>query len=173
MEIWKEIIAYEDTHEVSNFGNVKSKKRNGTKNEDIILKQKIAKNGYCQVQLQKNGIRKWFLVHRLVLLSFQPIDKMMEVDHINCIKTDNCIENLRWVTREQQVRRQKKRPNCLSQYVGVCLNKPNNKWYAMCRLNGIKKYLGLFNNEKDAAMAYNNFIIEHNLQEFASLNVLL
>ena len=35
-EIWKDIPDYEDTHQISNLGNVKSKERNGTKKESSL-----------------------------------------------------------------------------------------------------------------------------------------
>ena len=58
----------------------------------------ITKNGYRQVSIFK----KHYYVHRLVAETFIPNPENKPfIDHINRIKTDNRIENLRWVTSEE------------------------------------------------------------------------
>lgn len=67
---------------------------------------KLQKNNkeYVTINLCKNGRHKNFLVHRLVAQAFieNPNNKI-EVDHINRIKTDNRIQNLRWSDRDEQL----------------------------------------------------------------------
>ena len=50
--------------------------------------------------MQKEGKGKYFLIHRLVLEAFNPIEKMeeLQVNHLNEIRNDNRLENLEWVT---------------------------------------------------------------------------
>lgn len=94
-EIWKTIKDFPD-YEVSNIGQVRSNKRK----EVRLLKSNYFSNGYTFVRLRNGTISKNCLIHRLVLSAFQPRnDKdQLQVNHINCIRDDNRLENLEWVT---------------------------------------------------------------------------
>ena len=109
-EIWRPIKGYEGLYEVSNLGRVKSLERvrpnmaNGLYKERI-LKGQINRGGYHKVALLRNeGKSKLCSVHRLVAEAFisNPNNKPC-IDHINTIKTDNSVENLRWVTWKENV----------------------------------------------------------------------
>ena len=100
MEEWKDVVDYEGLYQVSNFGNVKGLKRGS------ILKPVLVGAGYHSVTLCKDT-KKNVKVHRLVLQAFLKTDEKMDVDHINHDKTDNRLENLRWVTKSQNQRYQK------------------------------------------------------------------
>ena len=98
MEVWKDIKGYEGHYQVSDMGNVRSLKRN--KN----LKPSPSNHGYLLVDLYKDGKRKMCKVHRLVAQTFIPNpENKPTVDHINTIKTDNRVSNLRWFTRKEQM----------------------------------------------------------------------
>lgn len=107
-EIWKDIKGYEGLYQISTNGRVKSllkvtKFGNRLKvNGEMILKPALGKRGYYVVSLNHNGKSKTFTIHRLIAEAFipNPLNKKF-IDHINTIKTDNRIENLRWVTNKE------------------------------------------------------------------------
>ena len=105
-EIWKDITGYEGLYQVSNLGEVKSLERmisNGkglVKVKERILTQSITNWGYYRVALYKNGVRKYCKVHRLVAEAFIPNPESKEqVNHIDGNKLNNCVDNLEWSTR--------------------------------------------------------------------------
>lgn len=102
IEIWKPVVGYEGLYEVSNLGNVRSLNYNHT-NKPKLLKQDLCNNNNLRVTLY-NRTKKRFLVHRVVAEAFIPNPyKKPEIDHINTIRTDNRVENLRWVTHTENM----------------------------------------------------------------------
>lgn len=97
MEIWKPSIV--EGISVSNYGNVK-RDRDGF----LYKKQTNKSNGYNYVDLRwMKG--KMMKVSRLVALAFipNPHNKKI-VDHINTIRTDDRVENLRWCTASENMK---------------------------------------------------------------------
>ena len=91
-EVWKPIQGH-DKYFVSNLGRIKLFNIDKT----IIRTQQVEK-GYCRVTLNKSTLR----VHRLVAQEFIPNpNNYPQVNHLNCIKHDNAVENLEWCTAEQ------------------------------------------------------------------------
>lgn len=92
----KQIIGYPDYY-VCNDGFVYKDCGNGRGLKK--LKGSGQGTGYVQVVV-RNGLKtKRFLVHRLVAEYFIPNpENKPEVDHINAIRSDNKVENLRWAT---------------------------------------------------------------------------
>lgn len=103
-EIWKSISGYEGMYEVSDLGNLRSLERQVNHPRKVSCTRKprpcqlvTIKGGYYQVRLHKNGVERRFLIHRLVMYSFRGV-KLLHVDHINGIRTDNRLLNLRYCT---------------------------------------------------------------------------
>ena len=97
-ELWKPILIEGlEGLEVSSLGNFKKGKRNISTYKD--------NKGYLIVRKQTNGIRKCYLAHRVVALTFIPNpENKLEVNHIDGDKTNNCIDNLEWTTRLENQR---------------------------------------------------------------------
>lgn len=94
-EVWKDVVGWEGLYKVSNFGNVLSIRRNK------LLTPYIDHNGYIKVVLSLNG-QSHKAVHRLMAEAFIPNpDNKPYIDHINTIRGDNRLENLRWVTSKE------------------------------------------------------------------------
>jgi len=73
------------------------------KSKDKLLKQSLGTHGYYHVCLWHDGKQKIFKIHRLLAMLFIPnTDLKKEVDHINRIRTDNRLENLRWASSSEQ-----------------------------------------------------------------------
>lgn len=104
-EVWKEVPEYEEYLLVSDWGNVKTKTRsktNGVTEKSKILTQKEKNNRYLEIGIRINSKKKYFLVHRLVAMTFlHRIEGLDFVNHKNCDKKDNRVENLEWCTSSQ------------------------------------------------------------------------
>lgn len=99
MELWKDIKGYEGHYQISNSGEVKSLKKNRQK----ILSNRVNAFGYHHVSLLKDGKTKEKLVHRLVAEHFLNETEKETVNHIDCNKINNHVDNLEWATRSEQM----------------------------------------------------------------------
>lgn len=91
-EIWEDIPNYEGLYQASNLGRIKSKRK--------VLKPNYTQNGYLKVQLSKNGKTKTYLVHLLVKRAFDGYNNL-QVDHKDGNKSNNCLDNLEYVTQQE------------------------------------------------------------------------
>lgn len=112
-EIWKDVVGWEGFYKVSNLGRVRSLNRRvkgrlrywkSIKGRILVLR--YDKDGYLTVHLRDsdNNKSKLCKVHRLVAEAFIPqIDGKNNIDHINSIRDDNRVENLRWCTNKENI----------------------------------------------------------------------
>ena len=75
-------------------------------------------------------------------------------------------ENCRWTTQTIQNRNQRIQKNNTSGYKGVSYNKETGRYRASIKINKKRKYLGQFLTAVEGVIAYNNYIIENNLEGF-------
>lgn len=103
-EVWRDIKGYEGLYKVSSTGKVISNhKIHCGKPKEIVQRQN--KKGYLHCQLWKNNVPKTKRINRLVAETFipNPLNKE-EVNHKDANKLNNCVENLEWVTREENMK---------------------------------------------------------------------
>lgn len=182
-EIWVDVINFEGLYKVSNYGIVKGvdriiNRKNGRplkiKGKNIALR--INKDGYYQVQLNKNGKKHLPLLHRVVWESFNgKVPNGLEIGHYDCNNKNNRIDNLYLcshkencnhpITRKRQSERMK--GNTISKGVISKQKKP----IILTNINGIfiKEYNSISECENDGYSAgnvckccKNNYIKEGN-----------
>jgi hypothetical protein len=110
-------------------------------------------------------IEKYIAMHSQIMNP--PIG--MYVDHINGDSLDNRRRNLRICTASQNSCNMRTPSHNKSGYKGVHYSRCAKKWQAGLRVNGKTKYLGLYENATDAAIAYNEAATKY-YGEFARLN---
>lgn len=102
-EIWKQ-IPFNTLYEVSTRGNFRNAKTQRQKIFDI----EALKSTQTRIRVDvKNTIKKGsgFYLHRLVAMTFIPNPQNLEeVNHIDGNPYNNCVENLEWITREENMR---------------------------------------------------------------------
>lgn len=101
-EEWRDVVGYEGIYQVSSLGRVMRTSCRGVAKQRILCT--IYHSRYMVVTLYKNGKGKQMLVHRLVAQAFIPNpDKLSQVNHKNGNRKDNRVENLEWVTAEENI----------------------------------------------------------------------
>lgn len=97
MEIFKDIVKFENKYQISNTGKVRNKKTG------LILKPKYNQKGYQYVNLSVSKTKsiKWY-IHRLVGFHFIPNPgNKPQINHIDGNPSNNMVENLEWVTNTE------------------------------------------------------------------------
>ena len=101
-EIWKDIIGYEGTYQVSNLGNVRSLHWNHS--NKIRLLTPFLNSGYLRVGFRTNNVLKNYLIHVLVANAFIPNpESKPQVNHKDGNKLNNNVSNLEWVSASENV----------------------------------------------------------------------
>jgi hypothetical protein len=94
-EEWRD-VGFSSLHEVSSLGNIRNKR---TK---YVFGEWLNDDGYRMVTIRLNGAVRAWTVHRLVCEAFiGPMPKDYCVDHINAIRNDNRLSNLRYITHSE------------------------------------------------------------------------
>lgn len=129
-EEWRDVVGYEGRNLVSSFGRMITICPHHYKYKGIIpirriMKPYVAKDtGYEKVSLYKGGKRKTVCVHRIIAEAFlDNHNHLPEIDHINAIRTDNRVQNLKWCTRKENMNN----PHALNAQSKIRAGKPTSR----------------------------------------------
>ena len=117
---------------------------------DVIGKEAgtIRPQGYRYLMF--NG--KHYAVHRLIWLFAYGKFPNQQINHKNCLRHDNRIENLELVSNKENARRKLIHIN--GKLIGSSFCKKVGKWESYISIKGKKKFLGYFNTEREAHERY-------------------
>ena len=124
--------------------------RNSIRHKYVAGSTKGTNDGYRRV-----GIKgKIYQEHRIIMmLCFGHIPENAEIDHINHVRNDNRLCNLRFVTRSENRRNQSVNSKNTTGVTGVCFYKRLQKYVAQIKVNREAIYLGYFDTLEEAAAA--------------------
>lgn len=98
-ERWKEVAGYDGRYEISDSGAVRSHSR---RKRGALMRRVFDTDGYIVVTLSAHGQCYLKKIHRLVLEAFRgPPPSGMVAAHLNGDRSDPRLENLAWVTPEE------------------------------------------------------------------------
>jgi hypothetical protein len=106
--------------------------------------------GYRQIRVD-GRIHK---AHRLAWLWMTGDWPLDQIDHINGVRADNRLANLRPATQSQNSANMRKHATSKSGYKGVSWSADRAKWQAAIKVNGLKHFLGRFTDPAAAHAAY-------------------
>jgi hypothetical protein len=114
-----------------------------------------SKNGYIRISLWSNGKRHYLLGHQFAWFVMYN-ETVTLIDHKNRIKTDNCKNNLRSITKSQNAMN-------MSNNKGYTYCSRSKKYIAIIMVNYRKKHLGVFDNPDDAKKCYDENKNKHHI----------
>lgn len=166
-EIWKNVKNYEGYYMISNFGRVKSLKRQiEASNRIINIKERILKqtpisSGYLSVKMGTKQEFKTQLIHQLVAIHFlnhKANGYNLVVNHKDHNKHNNHFSNLEIL--DNRINAGSPKRKLTSKYLGVHFRKDNKKWRSRIKINGQTINIGQFDTELEAHNAYKNKLKE-------------
>ena len=141
-EEWRKVPGHEN-YSVSNYGNVFNDVHNRP------LKPVLRSDGYLKVSLTKSTQMK---VHRIVMLSFEGPSEM-QVDHIDEDKSNNRLDNLRYLTARLNTRR-----SVSSKSGHHNIRFKDNRYQVVICIQGKQKYIGCFKTLEEAIERRDNVL---------------
>lgn len=112
--------------------------------------------GYIQIRIDGEV----YLAHRLAWFYVHG-EWPRQIDHINGIRDDNRIANLRLATQTQNNANSRKRQHVTSHLKGVCWDKKKKKWRSSITFFGRHIFLGRFSTQEEAHGAYAAAAVEY------------
>lgn len=111
-------------------------------------------NGYITIKL--NGTK--YYAHRLAWFYCFKEWPISLLDHVDQIKYNNRLDNLREANHSQNALNTGIPINNSTGFKGVCLHTASGKYQAQVKINGAYKYLGLYNTKEEASEVYTKYI---------------
>ena len=126
----------------------------------------VAGNLHPEGYMRVGFLGKQYMAHRVIWeMHNGSIPDGMQIDHINGVRDDNRIANLRVVTHQENGRNQKMKADNTTGYPGVFWNKARGKYQAQIVVNGKNKHLGVFHTAERAYQAYLKACKEYGFHE--------
>ena len=115
-------------------------------------------NEYIRIKIDSKN----YSAHRLAWLYMYGEFPKKCIDHINRIKDDNRISNLRDVSLSINQRNRRLNKNNKAGYRGIYFNKKISKWIAQIKVNNVSTNLGGFKYKKDAIKKRKQIELKYN-----------
>lgn len=141
----RELLDYEPE---TGFFRWKVKRRHGISVGHIAGSENSS--GYIQITIDG----RLYVAHRIAWVWVHGSEPPDEIDHINGVRDDNRIANLRAATHRQNSQNRSRRRDNESGFKGVHLHRKSGRWRALIYSNGRNIHLGLFATREKAYAAY-------------------
>lgn len=145
----RELFDYRDDGELIRRTTVRFIARRGT------VAGTLSSGGYKRVCV--DGLA--YGVHQVIWLWHHGVWPADEIDHVNCLRADNRIGNLREATKSQNARNTRRPCTATGPYKGVTF--AHGRWQAQIGCDGKNLYLGLFDTAEEAHEAYRVAAVHH------------
>jgi hypothetical protein len=106
-----------------------------------------------------------FLAHRVAYAIHHGKWPDDQIDHINGVRDDNRINNLRVVNQQENLRNSNMKRNNTSGITGVVFSKPRGKWLARIGVGYRRIHIGYFDTLEEAAAARKEAATKHGFTE--------
>lgn len=161
----KELLIYDLAHDMFEYQGGDLIRRKDSASNFAGKKGEIAgskrKDGYRKVIINKHA----YLSHRIIWLMFHGEFPRHQIDHINGIRDDNRIENLRDVNSSENNKNKAMDSRNSTGVAGVYWFKRDNRWMARIQSDGKDDFLGYFDIFEDAVKARKEAELEYDFHE--------
>lgn len=117
----------------------------------------IHRSGYLVTLIR----RKNYQVHRLIWAFVYGCWPPEHVDHVNGVRSDNRLQNIRACSPSENGRNKGRQVNNTTGFKGVSFCSREGRYQTTCRVNGRKKWIGYFDTPEEASIAYEAFAKRH------------